>query len=161
MLSHPPHRLALVLAVLALAACSSKGSGAGNGGARTDTTGARLDTGRRQDTPVSKAQPSAAIESDTGTLARLEREARALAKSRGCARSAQCKMAPVGAKACGGPRYWLAYCAVSTDSAALFRKLDELKAAEQAYNKAHGVVSDCSFAAPPIAEAAGGACRAQ
>jgi hypothetical protein len=152
---------ALLLVAVALAACSSGDSGGGDAATRSETASGTPDTSARRDTVVSRLQPSAAVEGDTDTLARLEREARALAKSSGCTSSAECRTAPVGAKACGGPRYWLAYCAATTDSAALFRKLNELKAAEQAYNKAHGVVSDCSFAAPPPLQAVGGSCRAQ
>jgi hypothetical protein len=159
MLSLPHRPLALVLA--ALAACSPKGSGADQATVRADTPRAGPNTSGRQDTLAARKQPSATFEGDTGALARLEREARALVRSNGCSSSDQCKLAPVGAKACGGPRYWLAYCAATTDSAALFRKLGELKAAEQAYNKTHGVVSDCSLARPPILEAVGGTCRAQ
>lgn len=95
---------------------------------------------------------------DSGTLARLEREARALANTEGCTTVSQCRVAPVGAKPCGGPRYWLPYCAASTDSAALFRKLAELEAAEKAYNTAHHIVSDCSIAAPPVPTLQGGMC---
>jgi hypothetical protein len=36
---------------------------------------------------------------------------------------------------------FLAYCAATTDSVALFRKLDELKAAETSYNEQVGMLS--------------------
>jgi hypothetical protein len=98
--------------------------------------------------------------SDSETVARLEREALALAHNDGCATADQCRVAPVGAKACGGPRYWITWCPATTDSAALFQKLDELRAAEQSYNQLHGVISDCSVVGPPTPVVSAGVCRA-
>ena len=112
------------------------------------------------DTP---APPSSAPQlgdaGDKQTVERLEREAKALAKTDGCANDSQCRAAPVGAKACGGPRYYLSYCAATTDSAALFRKLDELAQAERARNQKEGIISDCSFVTEPQLQASGGQCR--
>jgi hypothetical protein len=95
-------------------------------------------------------------ESDTGALggerarlAQLEREARAIAKTTGCSSVSACRTAPVGAKACGGPRSYIVYCAASTDTTALFRKLRELETAEKAYNKKSGMMSTCEFRLPP------------
>ena len=97
---------------------------------------------------------------DTARLARLEREARALAKTEGCATAADCRTAPVGWRGCGGPRTYIAYCAASTDSIALFKKLDELKAAETAYNEATGMMSTCEMRMPPTVTVQGGRCTA-
>lgn len=93
-------------------------------------------------------------------VARLEAEARALVKADGCTASSQCRAAPVGSRPCGGPRTYVAYCSATTDSAALFRKLDELKVAEDAYNAASGLASTCEFRSPPGVAAQGGTCRA-
>lgn len=93
-------------------------------------------------------------------LQRLEREARALAKTAGCDRSGDCRTAPVGSRPCGGPRDYVVYCARTTDSVALFRKLDELARKEQDYNKRAGLMSTCEFRAPPAVTASGGSCRA-
>ena len=98
--------------------------------------------------------------SDTARLERLEGEARALAKVEGCGAAAQCRTAPVGSRPCGGPRDYLAYCAATTDSAALFRALDELARAEKEYNRASGAVSTCEFRMPPAPTVAGGRCTA-
>jgi hypothetical protein len=65
----------------------------------------------------------------------------------------------VGVKSCGGPRDYLVYCAASTDSVALFRKLDELRAAESEYNKISGMMSTCQLRLPPKAAVQGGSCR--
>ena len=102
---------------------------------------------------------SATPQSDSDQIATLEREALALAHNDGCSTADQCRVAPVGAKACGGPRYWITWCPATTDSAALFQKLDELHTAEQNFNKVHGVISDCSIVGPPSPVVSAGVCR--
>jgi hypothetical protein len=92
-------------------------------------------------------------------LARLEQEARALAKLEGCARAGDCRTAPVGWRGCGGPRTYLVYCAASTDTVALFRKLAELEQAERAYNASSGMMSTCELRMPPAVRLDGGSCR--
>ncbi len=99
----------------------------------------------------------------TPTLARvqeLEQKARAIARADGCERLDQCATAPVGAKACGGPRTHLVYCKATTNEGELFRVLDELKRTEEAYNRAEGRISDCSIAAPPSVQLEGSTCVA-
>lgn len=97
--------------------------------------------------------------SDAAGIAALERAARSLAKTEGCSASDACRTASVGWKACGGPRDYVVYCAATTDSAALFRKLDELKTAEMEYLRKTGAASDCMFRTPPNVAAQGGSCR--
>jgi hypothetical protein len=93
-------------------------------------------------------------------IRRLEEEAIVLAKTAGCASVDQCRAAPVGSRACGGPRYYLPYCRLTTDSAALFAKLDQVKRAEEDYNRRHQLASTCEFRMPPSLEVVAGACRA-
>jgi hypothetical protein len=114
---------------------------------------------RRSDDSATAPGARSSVAADTTQLAQLEREARALAKTAGCSSDAQCRSAPVGWRGCGGPRTYIAYCAATTDSAALFRKLDELKAAEIAYNEKSGMVSTCEMRMPPDVSAQGGSCR--
>ncbi len=109
---------------------------------------------------TSTSASSATPPSDSDQIATLEREALALAHNDGCDSVGQCRVAPVGAKACGGPRYWITWCSLSTDSAALFEKLDELRTAEQNFNQVHGVISDCSIVGPPTLVVSAGVCRA-
>ena len=104
------------------------------------------------------ADSAAPAESDSARLVRLEAEARGLAKTEGCASDAQCRVAPVGRRGCGGPRTYLAYCPLATDSAALFAKLDELARAEGEYNERHGIASTCEMRLPPAASLSGGRC---
>lgn len=96
---------------------------------------------------------------DSAHIAALEREARALAKTTGCTRDDQCRNAPVGVKACGGPEYYLKYCAASTDSVALYRVLARIDAAERAYNAKYHVMSTCQMMLPTRPHVVGGACH--
>ena len=93
-------------------------------------------------------------------LVQMEADAKALVNVRGCSATSQCRTAPVGARACGGPRLYFVYCAATTDSAALFRKLDELKAAEIRFNESVGAMGTCDFRTPPRVVVDGGSCRA-
>lgn len=98
---------------------------------------------------------------DWGQIVALENQAKALVKAEGCSSVAQCRTAPVGSRACGGPRYYLVYCAQTTDSAALFRKLDAVGAAEREYNTRYKLMSTCEFRMPPTIVLSGGSCQAQ
>jgi hypothetical protein len=96
---------------------------------------------------------------DWGQVVALENQAKALAKADGCSSAAQCRTAPVGSRACGGPRYYIIYCVQSTDSAALFRKLDAVAAAEREYNTRYQLVSTCEFRMPPNVALVAGSCQ--
>ena len=111
--------------------------------------------------PGSNTGVPASQQSDWAAIEKLESEAKSLAKTAGCAASGDCRAAPVGSRACGGPRYYLPYCSKTTDSAALFAKLDEVAKAEQAYNRKYNLASTCEFRMPPTVQAAGGSCVAQ
>src|SRR5262245_46506865 len=106
--------------------------------------------------PTSQPQDEQA---DQGRIARLEADARALARTNGCSSSDQCRTAPVGARPCGGPRDYIVYCARTTDSAALFRKLDELRQAEMEFNRKTGAASTCEFRTPPVVGLEAGQCK--
>jgi hypothetical protein len=99
-------------------------------------------------------------QSDWAAIVRLEDGAKAIAKIPGCA-SSECRAAPVGSRACGGPRYYIPYCAKTTDSVTLYRKLDEVAKAERAYNAKYKLASTCEFRMPPLVEAIGGSCVAK
>lgn len=137
-----------VITLLTLAACApSPGSAAAEPPTEED----------RAAVAVPPDPPRAA--GDTTRAARLEAEARALARTRGCPQADQCRTAPVGSRPCGGPREYLAYCAASTDTVALFRKLEELRRTEQEINQRSGMMSTCEFREPPATELSGGVCR--
>jgi hypothetical protein len=111
-------------------------------------------------TPGSNQGAAGTQDGDWSAILKLEAEAKAIAKISGCA-SSECRAAAVGSRACGGPRYYLPYCAKTTDSVALYRKLDEVAKAEQAYNKKYNIASTCEFRMPPVVEAVGGSCVAR
>ena len=111
--------------------------------------------------PAGSVSDTASRSSDWAAIERLEVQAKAIAKTEGCSGAAECRAAPVGSRACGGPRYYIAYCSRTTDSAALFSKLAEVSRAEQAYNKKYQLVSTCEFRMPPVADFSGGACKGQ
>jgi hypothetical protein len=124
-------------------------------GCSQGTSGAPLDPG--PDKIVFTGNKKA----DWAQIVALEDQAKALVKSDGCASVGECKTAPVGSRACGGPRYYLVYCSASTDSAALYRKLDAVAAAEREYNAKYQIASTCEFRMPPQVALSGGSCRAQ
>jgi hypothetical protein len=98
---------------------------------------------------------------DWAQIVALEDQARALVKVNGCSSAAQCRTAAVGSRACGGPRYYLVYCSQTTDSAALFKKLDAVANAERAYNQHYNIVSTCEFRMPPTVALSGASCQSQ
>jgi len=98
---------------------------------------------------------------DWDAILKLEAEAKALVRASGCTADDQCRTAPVGSRGCGGPRYYLTYCARSTDSVALFRKLREVENAERAFNEKYKIGSTCEFRMPPTVGVTAGECRAK
>ena len=98
---------------------------------------------------------------DWAQIVALEDQAKALVKAGGCSSASQCRTAPVGSRACGGPRYYLIYCSQTTDSAALYRKLEAVAAAEHEYNTRYKIMSTCEFRMPPQVALGGGSCQAQ
>ncbi|MEO8577491.1 MAG: hypothetical protein ABI556_12355 [Gemmatimonadales bacterium] len=100
-------------------------------------------------------------QSDWNAIEQLEAQSKALAVIDGCPSSSDCRSAPVGSRACGGPRYYIPYCAKTTDSVALYKKLAEVSAAEQAYNKKYNLASTCEFRMPPVVESSAGSCVAK
>jgi hypothetical protein len=113
------------------------------------------------DPPAGKVVFTGDQKTDWDQIVALENQAKALVKADGCSSADQCRTAPVGSRACGGPRYYLVYCAKTTDSAALFAKLKEVSAAEQEFNKRYQIVSTCEFRMPPQVALVGSSCQAQ
>ena len=100
-------------------------------------------------------------QADWAQIVALEDQAKAVVKADGCSSAAECRTAPVGSRACGGPRYYLVYCSKTTDSAALAHKLDAVAAAEREYNAHYKLVSTCEFRMPPTVALSAGSCQAQ
>lgn len=121
---------------------------------KSDDTSGATSPGPGPVVPATQQSAWAAIQ-------KLEQEARSIAKTNGCTSTSDCRAAPVGSRGCGGPRYYLPYCSRTTDSTALFRKLDEIAVAEKAYNIKYQIASTCELRMPPAVEAVGGICTAR
>lgn len=121
---------------------------------------------RGEDTAVGKAIPAPAPGPKPGAtgdaeVARLEAQARSMVRATGCGSDGECRSAPVGHRACGGPRDYLVYCRTSTDSVALQRVLAQLESAERSANERSGAMSTCDFRMPPETGLRGGLCVAR
>ncbi len=161
----PPIRRAALLASLAAAACArpavtresgDSASGASTGAATGAATAAAT-------VPMPSARPEAAPAIAPAAGARsavdsLERVARALARTTGCSTADDCRTAPLGVAACGGPRDFVVYCARSTDTVALFRALEALARAERASNEQGGMMGTCQVRMPPVPGLVAGRC---
>lgn len=142
------------LALAAVAGCSQQPQS--SGGAGTRSVGSVISR-TPPDTNPAPAQDSSA--KALPRLVKLEQEARALAKTEGCGSVGSCRTAPVGWRGCGGPRTYITYCAATTDTVALLRKLAELEQAERDYNASSGMISTCEFRMPPGVRLDGRTCR--
>ena len=98
---------------------------------------------------------------DWAQIVALEDQAKAIVKERGCSSASQCRTAAVGSRACGGPRYYLVYCSLTTDTAALRQKLDAVATAEREFNTRYQLGSTCEFRMPPQTGLIAGTCQAQ
>jgi hypothetical protein len=138
------NRIALASIILVSAACARSTANGDDG-----TTEA----------PVSSVSDTISQHSDWTAIEQLEQQAKAIAKVTGCSSAGECKAAPVGSRGCGGPRYYIPYCAKTTDSAALYSKLEEVAKAEQAYNRKYHIISTCEFRMPPAPALEAGSCK--
>lgn len=111
--------------------------------------------------PGNSAGVSESQRADWAAIVDLEGQAKRVANTVGCAESGGCRAAPVGSRACGGPRYYIPWCARTTDSAALYSKLGEVAKAEQAYNRKYGIASTCEYRMPPTVGVVAGACASR
>jgi hypothetical protein len=96
---------------------------------------------------------------DRSEVQQLEDEARRLAVAGPCEDVSQCRAAPVGVQACGGPRDYLVYCATATDERELQRALARLARREERFNRQCDVFSICIFLTEPAVELVDGVCR--
>jgi hypothetical protein len=142
------------VALLAGAACSPQPQGSGD--RPTRSVGSAIAPPPKDTTPPARADTTPDARP---RLVRLEQEARALAKREGCSSVSACRTAPVGWRGCGGPRTYVVYCAATTDTVALFRKLKELESAEREYNATSGMMSTCEYRMPPGVKLDGRSCR--
>jgi hypothetical protein len=141
---------------IGLIACTQNGNVADN---------AKSDSPAAVPPPVQTSPPAQTGEGLTpdqqtewNAIEALEAESKAIAKIEGCVGPSECRTAPVGSRACGGPRYYIPWCSTTTDSAALYAKLAKVAEAEQAFNRKHSLASTCEMRMPPDVVSSGGAC---
>ena len=113
---------------------------------------------KRPESNVDSSPSTSSAGDDRTRIDSLERAARALARTTGCDSVNGCRTAPLGWRACGGPRDYLAYCAASTDTVALFAALERLKRAEMDYNEKSGMMSTCEMRLAPTVSLSAGRC---
>ncbi|WP_326984990.1 hypothetical protein VUJ46_10815 [Chryseobacterium sp. MYb264] len=58
------------------------------------------------------------------------------------------KPVAMGAKACGGPKYYIAY--PSKMEASILPKIENYNNKEKEFNKKYNIISDCSFIGEPV-----------
>lgn len=68
--------------------------------------------------------------------------------SANCSTGDECRFIAYGSKACGGPQGYLLY-STGIDEEKLKSMVARYTAAEDEYNKANGITSDCSIPNPP------------
>ncbi len=71
-----------------------------------------------------------------------------ISESVSCEDSDDWRFAPIGSKACGGPKGYIAY-AVSIDTVQFFAKLEQYRNDENQFNAKWGIFSDCALVQSP------------
>jgi hypothetical protein len=114
----------------------------------------------RQSTPSADQQPEpATTENPAPALGDSLRAAvQAEVKEPSCRNGAECRSAGYGSKPCGGPRSYLIYSTMTTDSARLASALERYNGWDAARNRQGGAVSNCMFEAPPALTCSEGRC---
>ena len=106
--------------------------------------------------PVCNAESSLSIgstgsrEEDNAVLKQLAEELYQLSGSSSCTNRDNWKIAPMGAKPCGGPSGYIAYKS-TIDEACFLIKLDYYNDQVAVYNQKYQLLSDCSVPAQPKA----------
>lgn len=89
-------------------------------------------------------------EQETQQLNEMFAEIETLASSESCDVASEWTFTSYGSKACGGPIGYIAY-SINIDTELFLQKIEEHKAAQQAFNEKWGIISDCSVPQEPNA----------
>lgn len=89
-------------------------------------------------------------EDDLAKLQELKTEITTLAESTTCEESDDWNFTPIGNKACGGPKEFIAY-SKNIEVSKFLNLVQQYTKAEKAYNQKWGIASDCSVPAQPSA----------
>lgn len=89
-------------------------------------------------------------EQEAAHLEQLFTEIEYLAHQESCDNAAEWSFTSYGNKACGGPIGYIAF-ATTIDTTLFFERIEEHRAAQQAFNQKWGIFSDCSLPPQPSA----------
>lgn len=95
--------------------------------------------------PSRPGAPGAGVEAETALRAHIDAEIGSAA----CNSDAQCRLLPLGAKACGGPEGWKAWSSSTGQPQRLRAWADELAALQRQRIQAQGLMSNCRYEAEP------------
>lgn len=84
---------------------------------------------------------------------------RALVGAAACTDNAQCRTAPLGSRACGGPEAYLAWSSAATPAAPLQQLLDRYQREREQADAKAGMASVCTVVPDPGAVCRAGACQ--
>jgi hypothetical protein len=111
--------------------------------------------------PGCARRPPAAEQSrDTVSLTALRESIARQVEPATCSSPNVCRTLAMGAKPCGGPRRYLVYSILSSDSARLANEVARYNQAEERMNRERGLVSDCSVVVEPKVSCQSGKCAA-
>jgi hypothetical protein len=99
--------------------------------------------------PAALPIPPASITSEMPTEAVLQKQITNEIGVARCESDAQCRTLAVGAKACGGPQFWLAWSISNSRETKLRTLADELTVLQRQRLTQSGMVSNCRYIADP------------
>ncbi|GGH09292.1 hypothetical protein FAZ19_02045 [Sphingobacterium alkalisoli] len=85
---------------------------------------------------------------DEKNLTALRSKISAIVDTASCIHSENWNFTPIGSKACGGPKGYIAY-PNTIDTDAFLKLVQEYNKAEQDYNRKYDIASDCMYVMPP------------
>ncbi|WP_052354163.1 hypothetical protein [Flectobacillus major] len=97
---------------------------------------------------------------DNQKLEQLGVDVQDFAKNKACSGD-DCRVIPMGAKACGGPTQYLVYSVSKVDEKLLVAKVQAYTDFQKELNKKYNRMSDCMILSPPVVNCVNGLCTAQ
>ena len=95
--------------------------------------------------PSRPGAPGAGLEAEAALRARIDAEIGSAA----CTDAAECRLLPIGHKACGGPAGWKPWSVATAQPERLRELADELAALQRQRIQARGLMSNCRYEAEP------------
>lgn len=111
------------------------------------------------DAPVTAA-PKQVVDT-RAKLAELDQQIRSMVGMAYADTLAQCRLAEVGHRPCGGPEYYMAYSTTTVDTKVLAELIREHRELQISYQEEHGLVGTCEVIPRPQLSLYQGRCVAQ